>query len=646
MILLLALLASADDDASDADITVEDHRESGTASTRDLDRVDIEATPARSADELLRAMPGLHLSAHGGRGKAYQLFLRGFDAVHGGDLAVDVDGVPWNEPSNVHAHGYLDLAGLPTLLLHHLHVRPGAFRPEDGDFAIAGSASFELGLADPGLFVRVGGGTDASAQAALSWRPEGSTPGTFVVAEGSVGHGVGPSRAWRQLRVGAGVEGAVGPLHGRAWVLASDGAFESPGVLRVDDVESGTVGFYGSYPGSGGGRSSRVTAAASLSGSGATTSWRGTVWGGMRGLHLSQNTTGWFQDPEHGDGTRQEHRGVQGGMSARGAWVPWPGVAVRGGMDLRADALTYDTVAIDIDGNSLDEATPTGATSTSAGAWVGVDLEPGSGLHVEPGLRFQRFGLGSGDQRAWAPVLAPRLALRLFPEAAVTGYASVGRGFRPPQVQGLGDSRRAPVPTADSAEIGLRALPHPALALRAAGFATLVSNEVVWDHLQARYLATGSTRRLGLDAGVEVRPVDAVRIQLDVTAVHGRQTASGEPIPYAPPFLLQLGVHTLELPVGQDRLIAGVRGRFVGPRPLPGGFTSQASAVVDATATLHHGPWELGLQLDNALATRWRDGEFIYASRWDTTAALSELSVRHFTAGTPFAIRASLGRRF
>ena len=44
--------------------------------------------PDRSTDELLYVVPGVFITQHSGEGKAYQIFYRGFDAVHGQDLEI------------------------------------------------------------------------------------------------------------------------------------------------------------------------------------------------------------------------------------------------------------------------------------------------------------------------------------------------------------------------------------------------------------------------------------------------------------------------------------------------------------------------------------------------------------------------------
>ena len=107
----------------------------------------LETTPRSSADDLLRLVPGLLITRHGAEGKGRQIFLRGFDAVHGADLEVTVDGVPWNEASNVHGQGYLDLGTLIPEALVGIDAHKGSFRLEQGPFATAGSVRFELGVA-------------------------------------------------------------------------------------------------------------------------------------------------------------------------------------------------------------------------------------------------------------------------------------------------------------------------------------------------------------------------------------------------------------------------------------------------------------------------------------------------------------------
>ena len=64
--------------------------------------------PWPSAASTTGITPGLLLVQHSGGGKANQYFLRGFDADHGTDLALSIDGVPINMVSHAHGQGFAD----------------------------------------------------------------------------------------------------------------------------------------------------------------------------------------------------------------------------------------------------------------------------------------------------------------------------------------------------------------------------------------------------------------------------------------------------------------------------------------------------------------------------------------------------------
>ena len=117
-----------------------------TTGVRAVGRRDLELTPKKNTDDLLRLVPGLYTSQHGSEGKAQQFFLRGFDAIHGSDLAIRVGGIPINEMSNIHGQGYADLGFVIPETVSGLVARKGPFDLEQGWFATAGSVDFELGV--------------------------------------------------------------------------------------------------------------------------------------------------------------------------------------------------------------------------------------------------------------------------------------------------------------------------------------------------------------------------------------------------------------------------------------------------------------------------------------------------------------------
>ncbi len=621
-----------------------------------LDRADVVAFPATSADALLRALPGLHASAHGGRGKAFQYFVRGFDAMHGADVAVDVEGIPLNEPSNVHGHGYLDVHLLPLALVRGLTLEKGSARASVGDFGVAASASYAIGLDEPGATLQIGAGTDRSGRALATWRPREAPTGTFVVAEVEGGMGVGARRDYRQLRVAAGVERWVGHARLRAFALGYDGAFGSPGVLREDDVARGVIGFWGAYPTVGGGRSSRALLGADWTVAGARSGGRLLVWGGARALRLDQDFTGFYHHPEQGDGVRQRQQGGGGGLRAQAYWRPVDARAptLRAGLDLRVDRASQRVAGIRADGSPWETRREGTVTPVDVGVWAEAPWQPSPWLHVLPGGRVGWLATALRDSadapseavRGGAPVAAPRLVLTLGPAAPARLVVAAGRGFRSAEALGVADGGRLPITVADTAEAAVHVAPSEQVEVRAGAFATHVSNEIVFDPTAARFLATGATRRRGVEVVATARPVSRLRAQAEVTYTDGRYATTGTPIPYAPRWLVSLGAYTDALPWGSTQWTAGLRGWFLGARPLPGGFLSRPAWVVDATTRVSWRKLSLDVELDNLLARPWRDGEFVYPSHFDTTQPRSEIPARHFTAGAPFAARLAVGWRF
>ena len=115
-----------------SETTVRTQRPAHGASESVVGRDVIDAAPRSGATDLLRLVPGLVASQHSGEGKAQQLFLRGFDAVHGQDVELNVAGLPVNEVSHLHALGYADLNWLIPGVVREVKVTEGSARAWHG----------------------------------------------------------------------------------------------------------------------------------------------------------------------------------------------------------------------------------------------------------------------------------------------------------------------------------------------------------------------------------------------------------------------------------------------------------------------------------------------------------------------------------
>ena len=111
------------------------------ASAESIRDRDLRLRPSATPEDILRVVPGLVIAQHQGGGKADQLFLRGFDADHGTDVALSIDGIPINLPSHAHGQGYADLNFLIPETVDRVDVTKGPYFVETGDFATAGAVN-------------------------------------------------------------------------------------------------------------------------------------------------------------------------------------------------------------------------------------------------------------------------------------------------------------------------------------------------------------------------------------------------------------------------------------------------------------------------------------------------------------------------
>ncbi|HEX3385881.1 MAG TPA: TonB-dependent receptor plug domain-containing protein, partial [Mucilaginibacter sp.] len=107
-----------------------------------LSTVDLNLRPVNSSQDLMRLVPGLFIAQHMGGGKAEQIFIRGFDADHGTDINVSVDGMPVNMVSHIHGQGYADLHFLIPETVADFDYGKGPYYTGYGDLATGGYLSY------------------------------------------------------------------------------------------------------------------------------------------------------------------------------------------------------------------------------------------------------------------------------------------------------------------------------------------------------------------------------------------------------------------------------------------------------------------------------------------------------------------------
>jgi hypothetical protein len=653
-------------------------------------------TPRRTADDLLRLVPGLFVVQHGNQGKGPQLFLRGFDAAHGSDVEMRIDGVRINEPSNVHGHGYLDLGLIIPEVVDTVDVTKGSFVQDQGAFATAGSIDWRLGVREADRGTRVGyelGSTNrhrvfaiiaprrpafdrarrrssaagaASEASVSSVAREPTSAGTrsssdFVAIEAVTDDGFGARRSARRVA-------AIGrtTLWSRAsrdreqhldlLVGAHGNTFDSPGTIRRDDVRADRFAWDGAYVQTSGGASLRGLVALRYRLRRGLLALESTAWASLRRLTIDENFTGFLVDPVYGDRTRQAHSAVSTGINDTVVVAVLPRMEWVSSFDVGVHVLSQSEARLDTSGGALGLNRDLQGVQVDAGPTTGIRWLPTRWFGLRAGVRGDVLVLRAADRaldrRGYGVgfMPSPRLAATFRPHETLRLDLAYGRGLRPPEARAVvgrppfeqGDTADRYVggaprfTTTDALELGGAWFPIERLSLNVTGFATFLQRESVFDHVSGSNVELGATRRLGVEAGLSGQPAPWLDMSVDFAFSDARFVRSGAFVPGAPRTYVQSRI-TIVHPAG---LRVGVRWAVLGPRPLAFGAVADAWTNLSASVGWRWTHAQLDLAADNLLGLRYGEGEYAFASIWGTGPD-SRLPARHFVAGLPFTLRGS-----
>ncbi len=669
--------------------------------------------PRSNASDYLRLAPGILLTNEGGEGHSEQVFLRGFDAHEGQDIEFTVNGMPINEVGNPHGEGLVDTHFILPELVRSIRVVEGPFDPRQGNYAVAGSAEYELGLNHSGLSVQYSGGSFNTHRVLALWGADSSSGRTFAGADLRTTDGFGQNRFARLGRAMAQWElslSASTTLRLLATTYASQ--YGSAGVLRRDDVASGVVDFFGTYDPTQGGDSMRHSVSATIEDLAPGRVSKFQLFGTLRNFRLRENFTGFLQDPpapfrsgitQRGD--LVDKNAITQTVGARASIrlsTPWRGStqAIEAGFYGRFDhvessqrrlrALSLTPYRVDFD---LEHAVG------NIGVYLDGEFRPWPWLALRGGIRGDYFAFNvlsrcdlhdtilpggttvldelcysrdrsgprdpSSRRSAGAIAIQPRASLLVGPFSSFLFTVSVGSGARSADPTYIADSTFAPFSSLIATEAGVvynKSLgASSAVTVRAMYYLTYVGRDLIFNQQAGRNTLSPGTIRQGLIAAsrfthrwfdwvASVTYADArfVRAEMDPGSTYF-PSDQGSMVPYVPSLVARSDfgwsqtVYGLRMANSPVRLRAGMGLTFVAPRNLPFSQVSDSMFVMDASVTAGWRWIELGLSGQNLLNTRYELGVYNYLSNFTQgNAAPDMLPARHFSAGAPLTVMASL----
>ncbi len=630
--------------------------------TEIISGIDQQLRPTNSAQDLLRLVPGLFISQHAGGGKAEQIFLRGFDADHGTDFSVNIDGMPVNMVSHAHGQGYADFHFVIPETIDKLKVYKGTYNAAYGDFATAGAGEFSTKNNIGKSMVRMEYGQfDTYRAMAMIDLLQGKhlltklNENFYVAGEYNYANSFLESKQhfYRYNIFGK----YSAQLNNSNFITLSGSAFSSKwdasGQIPTRAVENGDISRFGSIDNTEGGNTGRTNANLSL-----VTSLKN---GGLiknqalysyYDFNLYSNFTFFLNDSINGDQINQKENGrnIYGYKFSyeKSSHIGTKTLKTTIGAGTRIDegvvSLRHSVKRV-----ILDTINAGHLYEQNINAYLDETLYLTEKLSVNAALRFDYFYFQfnnfqydslSGSKQV--PKVSPKLNLYYDASPNVQLFVHAGYGFHSNDARSvILKSSQNNLPTALGYEAGSTFKLGKRVLVNAALWGLDLESELVYVGDEAIVEITGATRRLGTDLSVRFQLSDILFADVDMNYNHGRYINLPKGENYIPlaPSLTSTGGLSLKQTKGIN---AGIRYRYLNSRPANENNSVQALGycLVDALINYTHPKFQIGLSAENLLNTKWNQAQFDTESRLkNESQSVSEL---HYTPGTPFFVKGSI----
>ncbi len=669
-ILLAAARARAGDAAPQlGEVVVEAERPVSAASSFDFSARSFDLEPHDTPFQLLNDLPGVVVAQHQGGGKAPQYLVRGFDADHGTDFAVFLDGRPVNLPTHAHGQGYADTNVLIPETLDTVHLYKGPYFVQFGDFENAGAVDFVTKDEFKENFVLAEGGSFGTQRyvAGGSHRFGGVTAlvaGQYFFSDGPFDHPEGFTKYNLFTKLTA------EPTPGGVLRLSTalyDGTWHGSGQIPLRAVAAGTLDRFGSIDPTEGGRTDQEDLDLHYDWTPtAADAWESQVYGFRYKLALFSDFT-FFKDtglrfveePDGrivdtrdlgpplpgatyvpGDGIEQnDQRWVYG---AKGRWThTWSllGLPVANllGLESRNDQI-HLALWRQVERRRFFAVNRLAVDERSVSAYLQEQIVLREWARLEVGVRsdvyffagFDRLPMQRPDPnfaavtirgRTADHLLSPKADLVLTPRPGTDVYLDVGEGFHSNDARNAllakaAGSSFSPLTRSLGYELGARTHElDDRLEASAALWLLDLDSELVFNGdagnqeigAGGTFQPAGKTRRWGVDFDARYRFLRWFSADASLAWADPR-FLNGQAIPLAPTLLVDGGL-AFEHPSGFS---AGLRSRFLDDRPANEDRTLTARGYTLLDLLLHYRwrRWLASLAVYNLTDTAWREAQF------------------------------------
>jgi outer membrane receptor protein involved in Fe transport len=621
---------------------------------------DFELRPEGRPADVLRLVPGLIIGQHQGGGKAEQYLIRGFDADHGTDVALFVDGLPVNLRSHAHGQGYADLHFLIPETVRAAEVLKGPYFAEYGDFATAAVVNFVTKDVVPENTLQVSGGSFNTQRYLALLSPTRDALKTFVAVEGYRGDGpFQHPNGYARFNLFAKASATLAEdLKLSLWGSYYQADWHGSGEVPLRAVREGVIDRFGSIDPSEGGSTQRFNLNGELS-------WKpredhrltARAYLTHYRLNLFNDFTLFLNDPVGGDEINQRDQRWLAGFDTQYAIASRPfGIELTStaGLSYRID--TPHVVLANATQRHLTSRTQdVKITEQSISPFLKLDLLPVDKVRLVAGIRGDVFDYdvrqsvdtteGSLNGRVTRGRPNYKANLVLGPWASTEFFANFGTGFHSHDARAvIANPSLEALPTATGWEFGFKSRILPRTELFATYWFLNLDSELVFVGDEGTTAASGRTRREGIEFGAKVQLLDWLTFTGNFTYTTKAEFVDTRgAIPLAPIWTARADL-TARLPWG---LASSLEMRHLGDRPADPDRTAVAKGytLFNWTTRYRYRDLEAFLSVENLTNVRWRESQFFFTSRLPGEPAAGVADI-HFTPGTPRSFLGGIALHF
>lgn len=654
-----------------ADIVITTQSNNLTTS-RTLSAIDLNMKPVKSAQDLMRLVPGLFIAQHQGGGKAEQIFLRGFDADHGTDVNVSVDGLPVNLVSQGHGQGYADLHFLIPETVANYDFGKGPYYTNKGDFCTAGFVAYNTKTVLDKSMIKIEGGQFNTIRGValinlLSDKAKLKGQSAYIAGEVLYTDG-GPFDVPEHFnrfnffgkfntRVGANSNLTISAssLTSR-WRAAGE-------IPNRAQAEGYITNPFGTIDSAQGGYTTRADAYIKLTSTlPNNVVMENQVYYSHCYFNLISNFLFYYINPVTGDEFGQhENRDIYGynGKISKKAVSGNVVFTSTGCIGVRYDATHPSWLAHTEGGQTLNYLQLGNVKELNINAYIEETVESGKWL-FNAGVRFDYFHFyylstapasdtaaaiyDSVNTTQGKAIICPKFNVQYTVNSQVQLYVKTGKGFHSNDARVvIANEGYKVLPAAYGIDLGINWKPAPRLFINTALWYLFLQEEFTYgsDYGDESVEPGGRTTRKGIDFSARYQITSWLYSNLNLNFAKPRSIddpKGQDYVPLAPTFTSTAGMFINF----KNGINGGISYRWLANRAANEDYslTAKGYFITDLTLNYTKKRYEVGIAIENLFNQQWEEAQFEYLSRLKyETEPVDEVSN---TPGVPFFARAKL----